>query len=116
VTNYKRFVFSNYSNDNSTDSQSGFSYNLLLNYTNQNAEGESFHIYVVKSDSLPHSELLNNPAICCTDQGGVICGDNNRPSTVIKQYSIYNKDVILNNKNSTVSINDVTMYNVGDDY
>ncbi len=67
---------------------------------------------MVKSDALPHSDLLNNPAICCTEQGGVICGEDNRPSTVIKEYSIYYKDVILNNMTSTLRINDVLFSNI----
>ncbi len=114
--NYKRFVFSNYSYDNSTDSQTGFSYNLLINYTNQNTQGESFHIYMIKSDSLPHSDLLNNPAICCTEEGGVICGDDNRDQTIIKQYSIYYKDVKFNDINTTLSIEDVLLIKIGRGY
>ena len=71
---------------------------------------------MVKSDSLPHSELLNNPAICCTEEGGVTCGDENRPKTIIKQYSIYNKDVFLNDENTTLTISDVYYSKIGRNY
>ena len=105
VTNYKRFVFSNNS-IHSTFEQSGFNYQLLLNYTNNKADNESFHIYIIKSDILPNSDLLNNPAICCSEEGGIICDDNGN-KTHLKNYSIYFKDVILDKKANYLSIKDV---------
>lgn len=65
---------------------------------------ETFHIYIIKSDVIPHFDLLNNPAICCSDEGGVICDDvfdSNNPKDknegykLLKTHAIYTRDVNL---------------------
>jgi len=71
----------------------------------------SFHIYLIKSDIIPHFDLLNNPAICCAAEGGSICddfyyendiklkSDNLKVSNLLKDHAEFYKDYVLNEAN-----------------
>lgn len=88
--------------DNNTEKANfGFSFNLDFNSTFEN---KSFHLYLIKIDIIPHFDLLNNPAICCSKYGGSICDDfyyenenkikkdNLQISSLLKDHSEFYKD------------------------
>lgn len=112
VVSFKRFVYTNYSNTNA--SVPSLEYNLSIWHTEQNVTDESFHIYVIRSDIIPHFDLMTNPAVCCSRQGGYICDDNFNSdskaslleSNQLKNYALYTKDVYFEDSNS-IEIQDV---------
>jgi hypothetical protein len=70
---------------------------------------------------IPHFDLLDNPAICCSANGGVICDESleiNNPSAkdpsykLLKTHALYTKDLELKKENSIMSINDKNNFNV----
>lgn len=63
---------------------------MEFNETNIN---KTFHIYLIKSDIIPHFDLLNNPSICCSEKGGSICDDFFNEN----DYHLKNDNIILSN-------------------
>ena len=60
ITNINRFVFLN--NTLSNSQISGLNFSLTLNITFKNLTNR-FHIYLLKSDAIPHFDFINNPAV-----------------------------------------------------
>lgn len=89
-----------------------FAFNFEFNSTS--IENKSFHVYLIKSDIIPHFDLLNNPAICCSSEGGSICDDfyyeydnkikNNdlKISSFLKDHAEFYRDYILNETNNNL--------------
>lgn len=78
MKNLDRYIFTNTSSLNDTTNLSQFRYDLALRRNDKSnweisSEHNTFHIYLIKSNTIPHFELLNNPAICCSTEGGIIC-------------------------------------------
>jgi len=68
------------------------------------SERNTFHIYLIKTNNIPHFDLLNNPAICCSIEGGVICDEEferkhqnmtDSKHKLLTTYSLYYKDLEL---------------------
>jgi len=109
----KRFVYTNNSFENTTEKANlSFAFNLEFNATS--LENKSFHIYLIKSDIIPYFDLLNNPAICCSAEGGSICddfynendgrfkNDDTKFSNLLKDHAEFYKDYALNETNKNL--------------
>ncbi len=77
-------------------------YNLTISQEDQTFESNYLYVYLIKYGIIPHFDLLNNPAICCSSQGGVICDTNyekelnlTKEDKFLKTHSIYYKDIDL---------------------
>ena len=112
VHTFDRFIFTN-STSSKGLKQAEFNYNLTItkshvnnNDVSSNSDQETFHIYLIKSDIIPFFDLLNNPAICCSREGGVICEEGfelnyanatDSSNKLLKTYATFYKDVRLEN-------------------
>ncbi len=79
----------------------------------QEGEKESLHFYLIKYGIIPHFDLLNNPAICCSPDGGIICDANyensqnfTKEKTLLRSHSTYFKDIILPTNSSQLNISE----------
>ena len=64
VTNIKRFVYLNNTSTKNTTKKSGLNYSLTIKSTsNLTQQTNRFHIYLIKSDAIPHFDFINNPAV-----------------------------------------------------
>lgn len=96
--------------ENTTEQASLF-IDFYLEFNSTSLENKTFHIYLIKSDIIPHFDLLNNPAICCSVEGGSICDDyfvendeklknnNMKVSYLLRDHSEFYKDYEFNEKN-----------------
>ena len=68
-------------------------------------DNEIFHLYLIKYGVIPHFDLLNNPAICCSPDGAIICdinfekqnSDSSKENKLLKTHSQFARDISLNN-------------------
>jgi hypothetical protein len=79
----------------------------------ENVDGDYLYIYLIKYGKIPHFDFLNNPAICCSSEGGVICDMNyekemnlTKDSKLLKNHSLYYKDIALISKTSQTNLED----------